>query len=77
MNVIQHNPYYLASKPSVDEAVDAKMKVLEEFYIVDKMNYDEIKSQLLEAIKSQPGKDYELVLDRVAHTLIAAKLNDL
>jgi hypothetical protein len=75
MNVFETIRHYTPQKPSVKEAVDAKMKVLREFYIVDKTNEFEIRTMLHGAIQAQPNKDYELVLDRVAHKLIEEKLN--
>ena len=61
-------------KPTVKQAVAEKMKVLREFYIVDKTNESEIKSELMAAIKARPDADYEVVLDQVAHRLISEKL---
>lgn len=61
-------------KPTVKEAIAAKMKVLREFCIMNDRNKDQIQKMLQDAIDAQPDKDYELVLDRVAHTLISQKL---
>lgn len=61
-------------RPTVKEAIRAKMKVPREFYVVDQHNEREIKALLQDAVKAEPDKDYEHVLDRVAHTLIAKKL---
>lgn len=79
MNVIEHTDsrWYAPRKPSVKEAINAKMKVLREFYIVDKDNEDEIRNQLEAAIKAHPDEDYERVLDRVAHTMIERKLDSV
>ena len=65
---------YEYRKPTVKEAVAAKMKVLQEFYIVTDHNRDTIQKQLEDAIAAQPNRDYELVLDQVAHMLISQKL---
>ena len=64
---------YVYRKPSVKEAINAKMKVLREFCIVDRTNENEIRKQLQDAIDAHPEKDYELVLDTVARTLINRK----
>lgn len=61
-------------KPTVKEAVAAKMKVLKEFYVVNRLNKTEIEEQLWAAIKAHPESDYEVVLDQVSHKLIAEKL---
>ena len=62
-------------KPSVKQAVAAKMKVLREFYIVDAENAKEIQLQLYAEVNANPGRDYELVLDSAAKKLIEKKLN--
>ena len=77
MNVIEHvGGYYTPDKPSVKEAINAKMKVLREFYVVDDSNEREIRGELKAAVNAHPGRDYELVLDQVAHTMIMEKLKD-
>lgn len=67
---------YLPRKPSVEEAIDAKMKVLEEFYVVTNENRDEIRRVLKSHIAAHPNRDYELALDQIAHKLIKMKLDD-
>ena len=61
-------------KPTVKQAINTKLKILREFYIVDDKNEEEIRKQLSDAIKAHPNTDYEHVLDQVAHRLIAEKL---
>lgn len=68
---------FYGNKPTVDEAVKAKMKVLREFYIVDKSNEHLVEQYLRDHINAHPDKDFEAILDRVAHELIAAKLNSV
>lgn len=60
---------------TVKQAIAAKMRVLRDFYIVDDNNESKIKQQLVDAINNTPNKDYEIILDQVAHKLIADKLN--
>ena len=78
MNVIQRlsgaGEY---KKPTKEEAVKAKMKVLREFYIVDKSNEEEIKSYLWQEILKHPNTDYESVLDHAARVLIDKKLAEV
>ena len=64
---------YVYRKPSVKEALNEKMKVIKELYIVDKNNEQEIREQLQAEINAHPEKDYEQVLDTVARTLIDSK----
>ena len=61
-------------KPTVKNAINEKMKVLREFCIVDKKNEAEVRAKLEAAIEAEPNSDYEMVLDRVAHKMIAEKL---
>ena len=68
---------FYGNTPTVDEAVKAKMKVLREFYVVDETNENLVEQYLRDHISASHGKDYEAVLDRVAHKLISEKLNSL
>lgn len=62
---------------TVEKAIEEKMKVLEEFYVVDKNNEREIRAMLWEAIHKYPNRDFDIVLDQVAKALISEKLNGL
>jgi hypothetical protein len=75
MQVVKRVRYYEDRKPTVKEAINAKMKVLREFYVVDESNDREIRAELKAAVDAHPGRDYELVLDQVAHRMIAEKLS--
>lgn len=59
---------------TIDVVVEEKMQVLEDFYIVDSNNYDEIKSMLICAIREHPLSSPDSVADRVAKDLISRKL---
>lgn len=74
MHVVKTTSYDENRKLTVEEAVAAKMKVLEDFYIVTDHTRGRIQDLLEDAIAANPNNDYELVLDRVAYTLISQKL---
>ena len=57
---------------SIDELINEKMRVLEDFYVVNNENYNDIRYELKDAIKSSPKSDPAFVLDRVARNLIMA-----
>ena len=76
MNVIIHNPY-VAPERTAKQAINEKMKVLREFYVVDDNNESEIKSLLTQAVEAEPNKNFDIVLDRVAHSLIEKKLDSV
>lgn len=59
---------------TLDQIVEEKMEVLEDFYIVDIWNYDEIKSALICAIKEHPMSNPDYVADRFVKDLITKKL---
>ena len=67
---------YVPRKPTVKEAISAKMKVLEELCVVNNENRNEIRMELESQVSSQPSRDYELVLDQIAHKLIKQKFDD-
>lgn len=75
MSVFEYIQTYTPRKPTVKQAINAKIKVLKELCVVDNKNADTIRKQLQRAIDAHPNMDYEHVLDQVAHTLIAKKLN--
>ena len=59
---------------TLDVVVDEKMRVLEDFYIVDKSSYGEIRSQLICAIQEHSNFNPDSVADRFAKDLISKKL---
>lgn len=66
---------YVPAERTLDQAIREKMKVLKEFYIVNKDNEEQIEQKLRAAVEAEPDKDFDIVLDRVAHTMIERKLN--
>ena len=76
MRVVQ-KVNYVADERTLPQAIREKMKVLREFYVVDKNNEKEIKQKLLDAVRAEPDKNFDIVLDRVAHTMIERKLNSV
>jgi hypothetical protein len=69
----QHVP----AKRTLNQAIQEKMKVLKEFYVVNGDNEDKIKQRLINAVNAEPTKDFDIVLDRVAQTLIKEKLDSV
>lgn len=74
MNVIVHKKYVPAER-TLEQAIKEKMQVLEEFYVVNGKNEKDIRNQLISAVEAEPDKDFDIVLDRVAHTMITKKLD--
>ena len=60
---------------SVKIAVDAKMRVLRDFKIVNSKNEDEYRAILTNALDGVAPEDRELVLDRLARPWIQEKIN--
>ena len=61
----------------VKMAVESKLRVLRDFYVVDIHNEERIRRQLFKAVEDEPNKDFNTVLDRVAKQLITEKLNSV
>lgn len=55
-------------------AIQEKLGVLRDFYIVDDNNVEEYHTILRNAINARPGGDIYLALDRAARKLIDARL---
>lgn len=66
--------HYQPTKPTKTQAINEKMKVLREFYIVNDTNEDTIKQKLTDAVNAHSDKDYERILDQIARTMISEKL---
>ena len=62
-------------KPTLKEAVKAKLRVLRDFYIVDSSNKNEYKQILLDEVAKYPNRDYEIVLDQIGNKLIMDRLS--
>lgn len=69
--------HYVPAERTLNQAIQEKMKVLKEFYVVDRNNEKQIKQRLIDAVNAEPTKDFDIVLDRVAQTLIKEKLDSV
>ena len=61
-------------KRGVKEAINEKIKVLKEFYIVDKRNEAAVRAQMQAEIERRPDVDLDRILDSFAANLINKKL---
>ena len=61
---------------TVEYAIEEKMRVLKDFYVVDRHNEDAIYKRLKKAVDDEPNTDFDIILDRVAKTLIASKFGE-
>lgn len=66
-------PYVPVKARTVDTIVDEKMIVLEELCVVDRKNEKDIRARLYEEIRKYPGTDPDIVVDRMARTLISKR----
>jgi hypothetical protein len=65
---------YEPVKPrTIDDVLDEKMQVLRELCVVTKENSADIRYLLLSEIRKYPDTDMDIVVDRVAKSLIANK----
>ena len=65
---------YIPVKPrTVEMVVDEKKKVLEELYVVDEKNYNDVRAQLFSEIHKYQNVDADRVADRVARMLISKR----
>lgn len=62
------------AKTAEERAIDEKISVLRDFYVVDDKNEVEYRSILKKAIAAEPGCDIYLVLDRAARKMIDGRL---
>lgn len=74
MKYVKTSVYHQNFIVTDQQAVDAKIQVLRDFYIVDDDNEDEIRNILEQALKAEPHKDRDVILDREAKKLIEEKL---
>lgn len=66
-------PYVPVKDRTVDMVVDEKIIVLEDMRVVDRKNENDIRTTLYKEIHKYPGTDPDIVVDRVARTLIAKR----
>lgn len=61
--------------PTPDEAIEEKIQVLKDFYVINNRKQEEsVRSKLKQALANEPRRDPYIVLDRVARTMILEKL---
>ncbi len=60
-------------KRDTNQAINEKIKVLKEFYIVDKTNEESIRAQMQAEIERRSDVDFDRVLDSFAKKLIGEK----
>lgn len=56
------------------QAIEEKIRVLKDFYIVDKSNEEPVRAQMQAELDKRPEVDFDIVLDRFAKKLIGKKL---
>ena len=64
-------------KPSLKQAVNSKLKILEEFFVYDCEDAkarDQYKKKLLDEVAKYPNRDYEIVLDQIGTQIIMDRL---
>lgn len=66
--------YYKTKIVTVEDIINEKIKVLQDFYIVDAENEESIRNMLITAVRDNPHRDPNVVVDGIAKTLIAEKL---
>lgn len=64
------------SSRTPQKAIDEKIKVLREFYVVDTRNEDAVREKLEKAIAERPDVHFDTVIDRIAKQMIAEKLGE-
>jgi hypothetical protein len=69
--------YRRGYQPSTKTLIREKLKVLQEFYIVDCNNIEEIQKYLEQAIESHPNSDPQVALDQAASVLIKKKFREI
>ena len=60
-------------KRGVKEVINEKIKVLKDFYIVDKRNEETVRAQMKAEIERRSDVDFDRVLDSFAKKLISEK----
>lgn len=66
-------PYVPVKDRTVDMVVDEKIIILSEMCVVDRKNEKDIRAKLYEEIRKYPGTDPDIVVDRMARTLISKR----
>lgn len=60
-------------KRGIKQAINEKIRVLKDFYIVDKSNEETVRAQMQAAIDERPNVEFDRVLDSFAKKLIGEK----
>jgi len=61
--------------PTPDEAIDEKIQVLKDFYVINNRKEEEsVRAKLKQALANEPRRDPYIVLDRVARVMILERL---
>ena len=64
----------MVKRTESERAIDDKLQVLKDFYIIDDKNEDEYRKVLSSAIRAEPNTHHDIVLDRIARKLISEKM---
>lgn len=68
-----HTVHY-DSQRDAKQAINEKIRVLKDFYIVDKSNEETVRAQMQAELDKRPDIDFDIVLDGFAKKLIGEKL---
>lgn len=61
--------------PTPDEAIEEKIQVLKDFYVINNRKQEEsVRAKLKQALANEPRRDPYIVLDRVARVMILERL---
>lgn len=64
---------YTAVEPTLDELIEEKMRILDDFLVVNRRNKKEIEARLRKAVLDNPNRDREIVLEQITNSLIMSK----
>ena len=62
-----------AKEPTLDELIAAKLKVLREFYVVDRRNEKEVEAKLRKVVLDNPTRDRNIVLEQAVLSMVMSK----
>ena len=68
--------FWAPKERTVKHVINDKLKVLRDFGVVDDENELSIKKKFTDAFINAPGKDPDIIADRIARTMIMEKLSD-
>ena len=67
------NSHYETTRTQ-ERAIEEKLQVLRDFCIVDRTNEEDIRRRLKLAVADEPNTHYDIILDRIAKTMISEKM---